>query len=193
MPNEDKDEVQKQLEEKSKKETGFFSNVSPIVIILIAVTLILAFVYGNFTRNQWIGIMLALVIIYFLLNSQNFGSHFLTTREAWLVLDNEVEYMQRNEHIPPTWRYEKQIPSTLPFIDGSQKEYFLPFKLYNERNISKLLVARINGMTRNVTMYEAPEGFRGTERPTIRRILPEDFKMLKRLGLEKSLMGLFRK
>lgn len=183
---EEKSEAEKEIEEQKKEEKSIISNIPPIAVLFIIGAFLLAYFFGNLSTNQWFFIIIcAIVLLYFLSVKASQKPTWLNEVKAKEHLSKLLKEKRKIGEIHQNSRFDISLVSSLPWIDGQQREYFIPFDVINEKNIPKTYLARVNMQNGNSLFAECPEGFLGTEKPTIRRIVPQEWKDLKKIGLDK--------
>ena len=185
MPD-DTENIAKKIE---KKNTDIFRNINPVIIIVAVILVIAVLLYAKFSRNQMIAFVIALIVIALLLQSRSVGRHFLTEPEAWDIAESLLIRRQRIRHIDPRAVIKKGLPSSLMWINREQREYELPFHIIMPKQLPILMVARVDVWSGNTTFYINERGFKGDEKANTRVILPEDFRILQSLGLERMFFG----
>lgn len=191
MADEEEKKIEKEIKEQRETDKSTLANVPPILSIGVIVATLAIVFFAHFTTSQWVMWLLAMLFILYIFSLRSAKKGPLTEKQAKALLRLYLQEKQMIGEIPPNNRFEILLVSSLEVIDNTQRWYYLPFLIIDENNIPRDWLAKMDNyeLIGNTVYAKCPEGFWGTEKPTIKKILPESFVDLKKAGLDKLFFG----
>lgn len=191
MTDDEEKKIERELKEQREKEASSWANVPSMVWIGIIVATLGMVFYSHLTTMQWVIWLLAMALVIYVFSLKSSKKVPLTEPEGKAHLKQLLDKKMSTGEIPPNNRYEVSLVSSYPPVDDVAKEYYFPFYIIDENNIPREWIARMDNhnMIGNTVYAKCPEGFWGTEKPAIKKVLPESFMDLKKHGLDKLIWG----